>query len=62
MLRAVLVPKSKEVTGDWRKLHNEELRDVYSSPSYIENEMGRACHTYVLWISAYRVLVGKPEG
>jgi hypothetical protein len=56
------VPKSKEVTGDWRNLHNEELRDVYSSPSYIENEMGRACHTYVLGISAYRVLVGKPEG
>jgi hypothetical protein len=33
--RRILVPKRDEVTGQWRKLHNEELRDLYSSPSII---------------------------
>jgi hypothetical protein len=28
-------PKREEITGDWRKLHNEELRDFYSSPNNI---------------------------
>jgi hypothetical protein len=28
-------PKREEITGDWRKLHNEELRDFYSSPDII---------------------------
>jgi hypothetical protein len=44
-------PKEDEVTGGWRKLHNEVLRDLYSSPSIIrmikweEVEMGGACST-----------------
>jgi hypothetical protein len=35
VLRRVLGPRRDEVTGEWRKLHNEELRDLYSSPSII---------------------------
>jgi hypothetical protein len=33
VLRRILGPKRDEVTGEWRKLHDEELRDLYSSPS-----------------------------
>jgi hypothetical protein len=33
VLRKIFGPKRDEVTGKWRKLHNEELRDLYSSPS-----------------------------
>jgi hypothetical protein len=32
VLRRIFGPKRDEVTGEWRKLHNEELRDLYSSP------------------------------
>jgi hypothetical protein len=44
-------PRREEVTGEWRKLHNEDLNDLYFSPNIIrvikiENEMGRACGTY----------------
>ena len=50
VLRRIFGPKRDGVTGKWRKLHNEELNDVYSSPSIgdkIEkNEMGGACGTY----------------
>jgi hypothetical protein len=35
VLRRILAPKRKEVTEDWRKLHNEELHNLYSSPSII---------------------------
>jgi hypothetical protein len=35
VLRRIFVPKRDEVTGEWRKLHNEELHDLYSSPSII---------------------------
>jgi hypothetical protein len=35
VLRRMFGPKRDEVTGGWRKLHNEELRDLYSSPSII---------------------------
>jgi hypothetical protein len=35
VLRRILGPKRDEVSGGWRKLHNEELRDLYSSPSII---------------------------
>jgi hypothetical protein len=35
VLRRIIGQKRDEVTGKWRKLHNEELRDLYSSPSII---------------------------
>jgi hypothetical protein len=35
LLRSISGPKRDEVTGEWRKLHNEELRDLYSSPGII---------------------------
>jgi hypothetical protein len=48
-LRRIFGPKRDEVTGEWRKLHNEELHDLYSSPYIVRvikiknNEMGGAC-------------------
>jgi hypothetical protein len=56
------------VTGEWRKLHNEELRDLYSSPSIIRiiksRRMRWAGHVARMGEkrNAYRLLVGKPEG
>jgi hypothetical protein len=51
VLRRIFGPKRDEVTRGWRKLHNEKLHNLYSSPSIIrndqvkENKMGRACST-----------------
>jgi hypothetical protein len=56
------------VTGGWRKLHNEELRDLYSSPSIIRiirsRRMRWAGHVVRMGEkrNAYRLFVGKPEG
>jgi hypothetical protein len=66
VLRRVFGPKRDEVTGEWRKLHNEELRDLYSSPSIIRiiksRRMRWAGHVERMGRDAYRLLVGKPEG
>ena len=35
VLRRIFLPKREEVTGEWRKLHNEELNDLYCSPNII---------------------------
>ena len=51
VLRRIFGPTRDMVTGEWRKLHNEVLNDLYSSPynsgDHIKkNEMGGACSTY----------------
>ena len=51
VLGGIFEPKRGEVTGEWRKLHNEELNDMYSAPSIVRviklrREMGRACSAY----------------
>jgi hypothetical protein len=59
------VPKRNEVTREWKKLHNEELNDLYSSPEQYwngKNEMDEACSTYGAEERLCRVLMGKPEG
>jgi hypothetical protein len=67
VLRSIFGPKRNEVTGEWRKLHNEELHDLYSSPSSIRiikaSRMRWAGHVARKGEkrNAYR-LVGKPEG
>jgi hypothetical protein len=68
VLRRIFGPKRDEVTGKWRKLHNEELSDLCSSPNIIwviESRRRRwARHVALMGESkgVYRVLVGKPEG
>jgi hypothetical protein len=68
LLRRIFEPKGDEVTGGWRKLHNEELRDLYSSPSIIRimksKKMRWAEHVARKGEkrNGYRLLVGKPEG
>jgi hypothetical protein len=36
VLRRIFGPKRDEVTGKWRKIHNEELHDLYSSPTFVQ--------------------------
>jgi len=61
-------PKRDEVTGEWRKLHNEELNNLYSSPNIVRviksRRMRWAGHVAHIGEGrgVYRVLVGKPEG
>jgi hypothetical protein len=66
--RRIFGPKKGEVTGGWRKLHNEELRDLYSSSSIIRiiksRRMRWAGHVARMEVkrNVYMLLVGKPEG
>jgi hypothetical protein len=66
-LSRIFGPNRDEVTGGWRKPHNEELRDLYSSPSIIKIMKSRrrwAEHVARMGekTNAYMLLVGKPEG
>jgi len=68
LLRRIFGPRRDEVTGEWRRLHNEELNDLYSSPNIVQVIKSRRMR----WVGhvtstveergVYRVLVGKPEG
>jgi hypothetical protein len=68
VLRRIFGPKRDGVTGRWRKLHNEELHNLYSSPCIIRKIKSRKMR----WVghvtrmvekrNVYRLLVGKPEG
>jgi hypothetical protein len=68
VLRGIFGPKRDGVIREWRRLHNEELNDLYSSPNVIrvirtrrmrwEGHVARMGHRR----SAYRILVGRPEG
>jgi hypothetical protein len=66
--RRIFGPKRDEVTGEWRKLHNEELRNLYSSPDIIRQVKSRrlrlAGHVARMGEKrkVYKVLVGKPQG
>jgi hypothetical protein len=68
VLRRIFGPKRDEVTGEWRKLHIGELRNLYSSPDIIRQIKSRrmrwAGHVARMGEgrNVYRVLVRKPEG
>jgi len=68
VLRRVFGPKRDEVTGEWRKLRNEELRGLYSLPNIVRvvksRRMRWAGHVARMGEGrgVHRVLVGKPEG
>jgi hypothetical protein len=67
VLRRIFGPNSDGVTGEWRKLHNEQLNDLYGSPNNVRviKLRGRwAGHVACMWErrGVFTVLVGKPMG
>ena len=67
-MRRLFWPRRDEVTGEWKRLHNEELNDLYSSPnivrvikSKIMRWAGHMARMGEEW-GVYRFLLGKPEG
>jgi hypothetical protein len=68
VLRRIFGPKRDIMTGDWRKLHNEKLHNLYSAPSIIRTIKSRRMRWagHVARIgeerNVYRILMGKPEG
>jgi len=68
VLRRIFGPRRDEVTGEWRRLHNEELNDLFSTPNILRVIKSRimrwAGHVACMGEErgVYRVLLGKPEG
>jgi hypothetical protein len=68
VLRRMFGPKRDEVTGEWRRLHNEKPNDLYSSPNIIRviksRRMRWAVHVARMgeWRGAYRILMKRPGG
>jgi len=68
VLRRIFGPKRDEVTGEWRKLHNERLSHLYSSPNIVRMNKSRrmrwAGHVARMGerSDVHWVMVGKPEG
>ena len=68
VLRKIFGPKRNEETREWKKLHNEELNDLYCSPNFVRVNKSRRMRLagYVARMGerrdAYRVFVGKSEG
>jgi len=68
VLRRIFGPRRDKVTREWRKFHNEELNDFYSSPNIVRmiksRRMKWAGHVARIGEESvvYRFLVGKPEG
>jgi len=68
VLRRIFGPRRNEVTGEWRRMHNEELSDLYSSPNIVRViksiKMRWAGHVARMGEerAVYRVLVRKPDG
>jgi hypothetical protein len=67
VLRRIFGPKREEVAGRWRRLQNEELRNLFSSPNIIRVINSRS----IIWVGhvarmgemrkAYKIMVGNPE-
>jgi hypothetical protein len=68
VLRRIFEPKKDKLTGEWRKLHNEQLNDLYSPPTIVRvitsRRMRWAGHVARMGEGrgVYRVIVGIPEG
>ena len=68
VLKRIFRPRRDEVMGEWRRLHNEELNDLYSSPNIVRVIKSKRMRWagYLARMGeergVYRVLVGKPEG
>jgi hypothetical protein len=54
VLRTIFVHKKDELTRDWRKLHNEELHDLYSSPNIV-----RAIKSRIMWWAGHVARMGR---